>query len=118
MLSGKVTLETLDAVHRQEMKDAAVHGFVGKGTQVLARFQRDYRRRLADLSGAPYPTPASISMFNSSISALSADVTKSRELQYAVLGDGPVDWHVFENGQEVKGRDWCTNTSDLGLFQE
>lgn len=108
VLTGKVSLEKLDSMHDKEMKDAAICGTVGKAKHILGNLQWEYRRRLADVSGRPYPRPVTISVYNDAGTARFNDVTKYRERQYKILGDGPEDWQVFENGEEVTDRDWTT----------
>lgn len=67
--------------------------------------QWEYRRRLASAAGVPMPEMSKIEVAQDASAARKRDLETYRDREYIVLGPGPGEWRVFENGVDVTGRD-------------
>lgn len=104
VLSGVVSLPALQRLRDLEVSEERAIGAPKKYMHKLMDRQWEYRRRLASLGGFKLPEPVRIEIYNESRAARRRDIRNYRDRVYKVYGEGPSEWGVFEDGEDVAGK--------------
>lgn len=117
MWGGRVAPNRLASFERAENEDweAAIAG-EPRFLHRLGPRQWEYRRRLASAAGTPMPEMSKIEVAQDASAARRRDLEAYRDREYIILGPGPGEWRVFEDGKDVTGRDEPTSQGQSPLI--
>lgn len=104
VLKGHITKSQLDKLHKLELEENRILDLPHKYLHKLMDRQWEYRRRMASLAGFDPPSNALIEIYNDSRAARRRDIRNYRERVYKLFGNGPGQWCVFEDGEDVAGK--------------